>query len=84
MAEELQKFGVKCLVGENEVVVLQSLLRKPEVPLNGHNDHRIVMALSVLASVTGGMIEGAEAVRKSWPEFFEVMKAAGLDAEEQS
>ena len=84
MAEELQKFGVQCMVGENEVVVLQSLLRKPEVPLNGHNDHRIVMALSVLASVTGGMIEGAEAVRKSWPEFFEVMKAAGLDAEEQS
>ena len=84
MAEELQKFGVQCMVGENEVVVLQSLLRKPEVPLNGHNDHRIVMALSVLASVTGGMIEGAEAVRKSWPEFFEVMRAAGLDAEEQS
>ena len=84
MAEELQKFGVQCMVGENEVVVLQSLLRKPEVPLNGHNDHRIVMALSILASVTGGTIEGAEAVRKSWPEFFEVMKAAGLDAEEQS
>ena len=81
MAEELKKFGVKCLVGENEVIVLQSILRKPEVPLNGHNDHRIVMALSVLAALTGAVIEGAEAVRKSWPEFFEVMKGAGLQAE---
>ncbi len=83
MAEELQKFGVKCLVGENEVVVLQSLLRKPEVPLNGHNDHRIVMALSVLASVTGGTIEGTEAVSKSWPEFFDVMEELGLDIEKR-
>ena len=82
MAEELKKFGIRCMVGENEVVVLQSFLRKPEVPLNGHNDHRIVMALSVLASLTGGVIEGAEAVRKSWPDFFSVMRTVGLEAEE--
>ena len=82
MAEELKKFGISCMVGENEVVVLQSILRKPEMPLNGHNDHRIVMALSVLASLTGGVIEGAEAVRKSWPDFFEVMRSVGLAAEE--
>ncbi len=81
MAEELEKFGVKCLVGENEVIVLHSMLRKPNVPLNGHNDHRIVMALSVLASITGGEIEGAEAIRKSWPDFFEIMKLRGLNAE---
>lgn len=81
MAEELEKFGAQCLVGENDVVVLQSVLKKPAVPLNGHNDHRIVMALSVLAALTGGEIEGAEAVSKSWPDFFSVMKQAGLDVE---
>ena len=68
MAEELRKFGVRCIVRKNEVVVLPSMLRKPQVPLNGHNDHRVVMALTIPASLTGGTITGAEAV-KSWPEF---------------
>ena len=35
---------------------------------------RIVMALSVLCARTGGTIEGAEAVNKSFPDFFERLK----------
>lgn len=81
MAEELEKFGIRCKVGENELEVLPGKLKKPDVPLKGHNDHRIVMALSLLASLTGGVIEGAEAVRKSWPDYFAVMKEAGLAVE---
>lgn len=81
MAEELEKFGILCRAGENDVKILPGKLKKPDVPLNGHNDHRIVMALSVLASLTGGTIEGAEAVKKSWPDFFEAMKKVGLAAE---
>ena len=78
MREELARFGITCLVRDNDVVVEPGLLKKPEVPLKGHNDHRIVMALSVLASLTGAQIEDAQAVSKSWPEFFEVLQAAGL------
>ena len=78
MAEELLKFGVECTVFENEVIVPHTDLQKPSVPLNGHNDHRIIMALSVLASITGGTIEGAEAVNKSWPDFFTETEKAGL------
>ncbi len=39
----------------------------------GHNDHRIVMALAVAATRCKNkvVIEGAEAVNKSYPEFFE-------------
>ena len=37
------------------------------------------MALSILASNTGGTILGADAVRKSWPDFFDVMKKAGME-----
>ncbi len=84
MAEELKKFGITCLVGENDVVVLQGPLQKPRVQLSGHNDHRIVMALSVLASLTGGTIDGAEAVRKSWPDYFSEMKRLGMDLEERN
>ena len=41
--------------------------------LSGHNDHRIVMALSValLCSEQSGTIEGAQAISKSYPTFFE-------------
>lgn len=78
MAEELAKFGVGCSITENEMIIRSSGLKKPEEPLDGHNDHRIVMALSILSSITGGTICGAEAVRKSWPDYFEVMQKAGL------
>lgn len=79
MADELAKFGAVCEITENEMSIHSSGLKKPEVPLDGHNDHRVVMALSILASITGGTITGAEAVRKSWPDYFTVMQKAGMD-----
>ena len=39
--------------------------------LDGHNDHRIVMAMSVILSRLGGRICGVQAIRKSYPSFFE-------------
>lgn len=43
--------------------------------INSYQDHRIVMAFSVLAlRVPGLIIEGAECVGKSCPEFFELWK----------
>ncbi len=47
--------------------------------VNGAGDHRIVMAAFVGASACKGasVIEGAEAVKKSWPSFFEDMKRIG-------
>lgn len=81
MTRELLKFGVKSEVGENEVVLFSNGLSKPTETLSGNNDHRIVMALSVLASATGGSIEGAEAVKKSFPNFFDVIAGLGTEAE---
>lgn len=49
-----------------------------EIVLDGHNDHRIVMALSVLLTKTGGSIAGAEAVKKSLPDFFERLGRLGI------
>ena len=51
-------------------------LHAPRLLLEGHNDHRVVMALSVLA-LAGGFeaeIQGAQAVEKSWPSFFEDLR----------
>ncbi len=79
MAEELGKFGVSVTVREDSIVVYPIQFHAPEEMLYGHNDHRIVMALSTLLCLTGGTIDGAEAVRKSLPEYFDLMKSIGSD-----
>lgn len=82
MAEELKKFGANVKVYENSVEIEKTQLKPPIVSLCGHNDHRIVMALSVLAAVLGAEIDGAEAVNKSYPDFFRVIKKAGVNVYE--
>lgn len=82
MADELKKFGANVKVYENSVEIEKTQLKPPIVPLCGHNDHRIVMALSVLAAVFGAEIDGAEAVNKSYPDFFRVIKKAGVNVYE--
>ncbi len=82
MAEELKKFGANVKVYENSVEIEKTQLKPPIVPLCGHNDHRIVMALSVLAAVFGAEIDGAETVNKSYPDFFRVIKKAGVNVYE--
>lgn len=83
MAEELSKFGIKVDVGENSVIVNSGQLRKPTEDINGHNDHRIVMAMSLLCSVTGGTINGAEAITKSYPDYFKDIQKIGIRINEQ-
>ena len=39
------------------------------------------MSMAVLLTKTGGTIEGAEAVRKSYPDFFEKIKSLGVEVE---
>jgi len=81
MQEELEKFGVESIVEENRIEVKGGMLSRPSAILDGHNDHRIVMSLCVLLSITGGIIEGAQAVRKSYPGFFDDITKLGINVE---
>ena len=78
MAEELAKLGVRVTLGEDEITVHPATLCRPREVLDGHTDHRIVMALSVLLTRFGGKIDGAEAVSKSMPDFFERLEGLGV------
>lgn len=78
MAQELAAFGTEVLMEENTVTVKPADFHPPDRVLQGHNDHRIVMSLAVLLMLTGGKIEGAQAVRKSFPDFFERLKKLGI------
>ena len=83
MAEELKKLGVACEVGENTIFVSGGL-HPPTEPLFGHNDHRIVMACAVLLTRVGGTITGAEAVTKSFPDFFDRLRGLGIEVNEHA
>lgn len=50
------------------------------VLIDSHGDHRIAMAFSVLGAAIGGVtIDGAECVAKTYPEFWETLKAVGVE-----
>ncbi len=81
MKEEVGKFGIAVEDDENSITVYGGELRHPETALSSHNDHRIAMALAVILSVTGGEIEGAEAVKKSFPDFFMKIRSLGIEVD---
>ena len=81
MHQELQKLGGGLMTGENTVVIPKQTLRYRGEMLDGHNDHRIVMAMSVILSSIGGAIDGTEAVQKSYPKFFEDIQRLGAEVE---
>jgi len=60
---------------DDTVMVYPCGFHAPKEILYGHDDHRIVMSLAVLLTVTGGTIDGAEAVAKSFPDFFDKLNA---------
>ncbi len=78
MKEELAKFDVDVDVCDDSITVGCGV-KAPTETLSGHNDHRIVMALAAICTRTGGTIDGAEAVSKSFPDYFERMRDLGIE-----
>ena len=46
---------------------------------NSHNDHRIAMALSLLATQFDITINDASCINKSYPHYFKDLKKLGVD-----
>lgn len=81
MKEELSLFGIETIVYENELFVKQSNLHSQIKCNDSHNDHRIVMAISLILSKIGGEIEGVESVKKSFPTYFDTIKKLNCKVE---
>lgn len=75
---ELNKLGAR-IQEEPEGLLIQGVERLSGGTVEGWNDHRIVMSLAIAATKCDGpvTIEGSEAVRKSYPHFFEDFEALG-------
>lgn len=79
MEQELRKLGCDIHSDGGTVIVHGGTKLKSGAILDGHNDHRIVMCLSMLATLTEDVtIEGCEAVEKSYPGFFDDLKQMGV------
>ena len=80
MALELTKMGISVREEPDQLIVTGGTLRGAE--LHGWHDHRIIMALTIAGMVAGDtVIDTAEAVDISFPNFFEVMKELGAEVE---
>jgi 3-phosphoshikimate 1-carboxyvinyltransferase len=79
LINEFSKIGVTIYSEGDTLVVEGGTVQGGDA--DACNDHRIAMALGItgLISESGIMIEGAEAVEKSYPHFFEDMKKLGAD-----
>lgn len=82
MAQELSKLGGQASLAGDEIRIRQSRLR-PGPALSSHGDHRIAMALAVaaLGARIPADIQGAEAVEKSYPDFWKDLAAIGARVE---
>lgn len=81
MAQELGKLGARTKELEDGLIIYRSDLRGAEV--NGHGDHRVVMALAVAGCAIPGttVIRGAEAAAVTFPEFADCMRGIGARME---
>ena len=83
-AAELNKMGVKTEVGADTMVIYGGKPKGAEI--NAHNDHRLAMSLTIAALFADGdsIVNGAEAVNKSYPRFFADLLKLGAKVEELS
>ena len=81
METELRKLGVS-VSSTHDSMTIPGCAGVPafaETTVHGHNDHRIVMSLAVAATLGSAplVIEDAQAIRKTYPDFFEVLASIG-------
>lgn len=79
IAQELRKMGAHIDEEEDSLTIYHSPLHGATI--DGHNDHRIVMATTCAALGAEGpsFIDSVDHVGVSFPRFYEEMKGIGAD-----
>ena len=84
MEEVLAAIGGDVTASEDSLIIRGRDKLRGAAEVSAHNDHRIAMALAIAATRCEEpiVIKGAECVRKSYPDFWEVYRSLGGIAEE--
>jgi len=75
---ELEKLGAEIIITDASLKVTASNTINKDVSISTYNDHRMAMAFAPLALNTSILIENADVVSKSYPQFWEDLKAIGF------
>ena len=76
---ELTKLGANISVTNDSLTLVASDKINPNIKIATYNDHRMAMAFAPLALKVPIIIENAEVVSKSYPDFWEDMKKLGFE-----
>jgi len=79
---ELSKLGATISVTDKELTLRPSELIKSGVAIDTYNDHRMAMAFGPLALKTKILINDAEVVSKSYPDFWNDLKKLQISINE--
>jgi 3-phosphoshikimate 1-carboxyvinyltransferase len=73
---EFGRLGIEVDLSEEDIMIIRGGAIRGGVEVDSHGDHRMAMTLAVagLLSDGGVTIHGAEAVAKSYPDFFETLQ----------
>lgn len=82
ITDMLASFAVPHMVQDDMLVIDGVPELKGNITVNGHNDHRIVMAAAIGALRASGpvTVTGSEAVNKSYPSFFNHLSLLGINS----
>ncbi|MFC1987843.1 3-phosphoshikimate 1-carboxyvinyltransferase [Chloroflexota bacterium] len=76
LREGLERMGIKVIEERNRLTITGSSAKGSVIDTRG--DHRIAMAFSLLGLNSGGtIINNAECVSKTYPEFWDILKGIG-------
>lgn len=83
MEVELKKLGVDINSDQDSIYITGKRNYTSCNEVFGHKDHRIVMSLAIFATILDKplIIDGAEAISKSYPNFFEDLKKLNIKLE---
>ncbi len=80
MEIELRKAGIQIESTQDDIVIKGGYQQEAGLVFEAHKDHRIAMSLAVLGACMEQpvVIEGAQAVAKSYPNFFADLQKVGI------
>lgn len=79
---ELTKLGANISVTDDSLTLTAAGTIKPNIRIATYNDHRMAMAFAPLALKVPIVIETAEVVSKSYPDFWDDLKMLGFEISE--
>ena len=78
MKTELEKFGASVTIDSESLSLSPISDLRPAVSVDTYNDHRMAMAFAPLAIKTPFVVNEAEVVSKSYPDFWKDMEKLGF------